>query len=446
VTYTSVAIPCRRLDEYSKNAVVMALNSDCEIEVVLGLNDAEAGGADGDWLSQLSAEDERFRVVRPPRLLSMTENFRFTFAQLDGDWQTIIGSDDGVLPTLVPLLRFVDTNHSDVNIVQFPRAYYFWPGVDSIWGTQHVHLTGHADYELDTQNSDILEHVLSGRSNYLVLPQLYSGGALRKRLVERIGVDRLFSSLSPDVSAAVALSLLRERTLNFHVPAFWIGTSPISNGLAVNLVSQSPDVELSGYPLHRERAEEFFRLSRADGHSLDSCFSDLDGAEFVVAASACTSAILMTPPSSKSSDWYRVLGRLAVLTAQRGSLGSQDNLASMIRRSLQAASLPSSSRSSGRVSLRMLARVAGFAIRNAVSPRLGRLVRVSRRVVREGKVFADSKPRSGQITLQRAFDGAESQLSMEAATQLAIGAGLMSTALSLRPRRFPSRSGPDAMS
>jgi hypothetical protein len=124
LSLVSIAIPCRSLTDYARNAVRVSLDSGQDTEVVLSLNDPSVGPEElSQWGHETAGDDARFRIVQPPRLLSMTENFRFVFSRLQGDWQTVIGSDDGVLPTLQQALRFADQHFPEVSFVTFPREH-----------------------------------------------------------------------------------------------------------------------------------------------------------------------------------------------------------------------------------------------------------------------------------------------------------------------------------
>lgn len=303
-----------------KNAVAVALKYSVDSEIVLGINDGgKTSESDEDWLFEAAAADSRLKISRPKRLLSMTENFRFTFSQLSGEWQTIIGADDGVLPTLEPLLSFADAHSSNPQIALFPRAYYFWPGVEDTFGAAHVDLTSSPRYRIRKNLARNLPEVLSATQSYLILPQLYSGGAIRRTLVQEIGIERLFSSYSPDVSASVALALTGEHAIEFEIPALWVGTSPASNGLAVSTLARQtgiPEIapEATQFAF-RARSDEFFRLSQSDGHGLDSAFDDLPHAKFVVAASAYTSARLLNTLSTSILNRFCTYARFAVVSS-----------------------------------------------------------------------------------------------------------------------------------
>lgn len=414
----SIALPCRRLDFYVRNAVAVALSSTRDAEIVVSLNDGGVSRSEvDDWLETLSQPSERLRVVRPNRLLSMTENFRFAFNQLSGDWQTVIGSDDGVLPTLEPLLSFADAHPDSPTVALFPRASYFWPGVDETYGAAHVDLSSKPTYRMRSAPTKGLPEVMLGLSNYLILPQVYTGGAIHRDAVARIGIDRLFSSLSPDVSASVALAVSNERIIEFGVPAFWVGTSINSNGLAVNRTSAShADVETAANPSEdhfKARSEEFFELSEADGHGIDEVFSDLPNAKFVVAASAHTSALQTRLVSQRTLDRFAAYARYAVVNSAPGTSGR------LARLRLSVAAADGSTRASvspspALVWVHLILRLMVHRAFNTNS--------VARIAVLLCKIRALSMNQRLQIRIRRRQDA---PITMQQATDEAVSAGLL---------------------
>lgn len=316
----SIAIPSRTFSQQLQIAIKSALHFTEGAEVVVSLNDENRTSEAGhEWLADLMASSPRFRVVRPARMLSMTENFRFVFGNLRGEWQTIHGADDGILPSLEPLVTFADNHSTGPTICLFPRAHYFWPGVEHKYGKAHIFLTSRPAYRIRSNLAQCIMGVMAGHASYLHLPQLYAGGAIRRDAVARIGIEKLFSSYSPDVSAAVAIALSQECAIEYEIPGFWAGTSPLSNGLAVSEVVSGRQLNDAVDVNYRMRSDEFFRLSESDGHGLSDGLSDIPQAKYVVAASAFSSAEKTELLRPKQRDIMCGLVRAAVRVETRGS-------------------------------------------------------------------------------------------------------------------------------
>ena len=223
----SVLIPTRNRAYYLRYAIQSAINivSD-DIEIIV----SENYGADDGWHIANSFTDPRLTVLRPMQPLPMHENFEFLLKHATGRWITFIGDDDAVMPHCVDYLRYLDSKYPETEAIVSPRAYYFWEAAYSpedqpkcAFSIRHV--------EAWRDSKQKLKECLSGSTDYILLPQMYSGGFHRRSLVQRVlrlQGGNYFKSVTPDAYSAVMAVLHTYRYLEVGVPMTWVGTSPQS--------------------------------------------------------------------------------------------------------------------------------------------------------------------------------------------------------------------------
>jgi len=216
-------------------------------------------------------QDPRLRVVVPPQPLSMTGHYEWCLQQVTGEWVTIIGDDDGVMPyfftELEKLFERWDAEHVDA--FTFRRAYYFWPGCEDIYGNSAVGVS-----------ASRCEHSMSGRAailrtilydlNHTDLPQVYTNNLVRRDLIAKIRKQsggRFYNELNPDVYSGVAVALAAKQIVRSEFPIFWTGTSPKSVGIAVSKsfrTGAKSQSESGADKATSDRSKEFFSFAEAE--------------------------------------------------------------------------------------------------------------------------------------------------------------------------------------
>jgi glycosyltransferase involved in cell wall biosynthesis len=247
----SILLPTRNGLRYLPFAIDSVLSQPFQdFELVVSDNHSTDGTA--AYLETI--KDPRFRHIRPPQLLSMLAHFEYLTAQATGDWVTILGDDDGVLPFFFERLQKLDPDSLGTDAIVFRRAYYFWPGCGELHGDKAViYYPTRARHYLNNKWSLLL--CLSSISNYMQLPQLYTTGLIRRTFIDEVKRqtgDRFYFGTSPDASSVVAMALHARRHCRVEEPIFWVGTSPKSTGYS------------TGSSINKDRIAEFWQLGRRD--------------------------------------------------------------------------------------------------------------------------------------------------------------------------------------
>ena len=223
-TKYSVLIPTRNRKEYLPYAIdsVLSQRRD-DIELIISNNHSSDGTS--DYLDNLS--DSRLKIVMPSRIMSMSGHYEFILNQASGDWVTILGDDDAVMPYFFERLDSIIDRYPRSSIIKSQRAYYFWEGCEDLYGEcVFSYRTGKKIKSCSTKRE--LLWGLAGLKSCFELPHIYTSCVVKKSLVTEIkdksgGV--FYHSIIPDVYSAVALSLLENSYLWVEEPLFWTGTS-----------------------------------------------------------------------------------------------------------------------------------------------------------------------------------------------------------------------------
>lgn len=255
----TIVIPTRNREEYLPYAIESVLSSDRDdIELIVSNNHSLDGTA--AYLSTLT--DARLKVVMPSAELPMSSHYEFALSHATGEWVTILGDDDAVMPYLFERLDRLTTKYPSVSIISSERAYYFWEGCEDLYGDSVVSYRGGSGERLRSTKKDLIL-ALAGMRLCFDLPQIYTTCVVRSSLVNRVkGLcgGKFFHSIIPDMYSAVALSLAEKTYLRVEEPLFWTGTSNKSMGRSDRIYKDSElsvqkandNAEPDALKLHRE--------------------------------------------------------------------------------------------------------------------------------------------------------------------------------------------------
>jgi glycosyltransferase involved in cell wall biosynthesis len=227
----SIVIPTRNRDMYVPYAIKSVLKSTrTDIELIVSDNFSTDNTA--RILSDFS--DPRLRVVRPDAELPMAGHYEFAISKATGEWITILGDDDAVMPYIFESLDKYILKYSDIDIISSARAYYFWAGCEDIYGDLVIAYSSKFKEKIRSTKHDLYKALL-GLRDCFDMPQLYTTGIIKKSLYEEIKLKSsgfFYYSIIPDIYSAVAICLARNSYLRVEEPLFWTGTSNKSMGIS----------------------------------------------------------------------------------------------------------------------------------------------------------------------------------------------------------------------
>jgi glycosyltransferase involved in cell wall biosynthesis len=263
----SILIPTRNGAPYVFSAINSILRQSYQsCEVVVSVNHST-----DETMSQVrSIDDPRLRVVVPPAPLSMTLHYEWCLKQARGEWITILGDDDGLMPyffdEITPLIE--KCSRMNVDAILSRRAYFFWPGCEEVYGDGVIYYEAERKQRLVSSVGNMALLFL-GLKDYADLPHIYTNGIVRRALIDKIRVlseSRFYRELNPDVYSGVAVSAATARFLRTEVPLFWTGTSPKSVGYSNHLRNRRAfNCQQDSKQSSLTRSDEFFLMAERDG-------------------------------------------------------------------------------------------------------------------------------------------------------------------------------------
>lgn len=198
--------------------LVISDNSDDNTEIV-------------EYLKSLS--DERIIYTYTKESISVCDNCDKAILASSGEYVNLIGDDDGNQREIIDVVRYMKCH--DIDSLNCYRCQYCWPGLKSVvFKSEGCLKTRRFKGTLVPVDpfKELLKVLKSGAcSSYGKLPCIYNGIVKRKvldKIYDKTGT--FFPGPSPDMSNAVALSLVSKTHLWLDYPISWAGLSAKSAG------------------------------------------------------------------------------------------------------------------------------------------------------------------------------------------------------------------------
>ncbi len=233
-------------------------NPNNNFELVISINHS----SDGTEEALKNIDDKRIRFIRPKEKLSMAAHYEWCIENARGEWITILGDDDGIMPDFFSYCDYLINKWGDVKVFSFKRAYFFWPESEDVFGDTILHYVANLGEKIRLCKFDLFL-VLAGLREHYDLPQLYTNNLVKKSLIDSIkkkSHGKFYHEVTPDVYSGVAISLSIYRYLKVGKPLFWTGSSPKSMGVAIAKGNEETD----------ENSSEHFDLAKKDGLNIAS--------------------------------------------------------------------------------------------------------------------------------------------------------------------------------
>tara|TARA_B000000557_G_scaffold114991_1_gene93100 strand:+ start:864 stop:2063 length:1200 start_codon:yes stop_codon:yes gene_type:complete len=255
----SILIPTMNGGKYLIHAINSVLqNPNNNFELVISINHS----SDGTEEALKNIDDKRIRFIRPKEKLSMAAHYEWCIENARGEWITILGDDDGIMPDFFSYCDYLINKWGDVKVFSFKRAYFFWPESEDVFGDTILHYVANLGEKIRLCKFDLFL-VLAGLREHYDLPQLYTNNLVKKSLIDSIkkkSHGKFYHEVTPDVYSGVAISLSIYRYLKVGKPLFWTGSSPKSMGVAIAKGNEETD----------ENSSEHFDLAKKDGLNIAS--------------------------------------------------------------------------------------------------------------------------------------------------------------------------------
>lgn len=194
----SIVIPTRNRSQYILYAIKSVLKSTRnDIELIVSNNFSTDNTA--EMIAKIS--DTRLKLVSPSVFLPMAGHYEFAIAQASGEWITIMGDDDAVMPYIFESLDEHIKKYPQIDIISSARSYYFWEGCEDIYGDTVVNYTASQKSKVCSTKKDLM-YVIKGLKSCFDMPQIYTTCVVRSALYLQIkdkSGGLFYHSISPDI-------------------------------------------------------------------------------------------------------------------------------------------------------------------------------------------------------------------------------------------------------
>ena len=246
----SIVIPTRNRPETLRYALATCLEQDFEdYEIVVCDN------SDSPATRELvaAATSPRIRYLPPGRPLAMSANWERGLSEAQGEYVTVLGDDDGLMPYA---LRELDAlaSRTGMKAIHWHRGLYTWPTIGVAEAANYLMVPlSRSVAEVDGRAQ--IARVIRFEAGADQLPMIYCS-AIHRDLIERHRevAGRVFPNIYPDVYSAFAFAYLAGTYLSVSTPMNLAGLSHASNGVATLVIEERNAV-----------AREFVRLNKEFG-------------------------------------------------------------------------------------------------------------------------------------------------------------------------------------
>jgi len=228
----SIIIPTKDTLIYLKDNVSSIVDQDYDdYELIISDNHSEDGTY--EWVQSLN--NPHIKLIKPDTPLSMGEHCEWALNHANGDWIQILGSDDGVQPFYFQLAEFFirKAEEKKLFIVNFPRAYFFWEGCQSIYNDAGVSFSAIAGYTIKKTKYALLSSLLT-KNCYFLIPHLYVMSIIHNSVIRNVKSRMngfFYHSGIPDAAGAACICSVEKKYLHSFIPLTWVGTSVRSMGV-----------------------------------------------------------------------------------------------------------------------------------------------------------------------------------------------------------------------
>lgn len=187
---------------YLASCLRTCVSQDEDFEILVSNNSTETEAL--EIVNSLG--DERVRYVTPPSYLPMSAHWDFVLSQVTGDVLTIIGDDDGLMPSCVKRVREIRSRVGDMPI-HHAFCDYRWPDYifEASRNKAYLHYGAGPGCRI-VDSTDYLTRVARGTIGYQEGPMVYHNFVPVPLIRALINQGTFFRRASPDVYSSFAVA------------------------------------------------------------------------------------------------------------------------------------------------------------------------------------------------------------------------------------------------
>jgi len=311
----SIVIPARDSAKTLRYTLQTCLNQRYtgSYEIVVSDNSVEENSEIYSLCKELN--HPKIRYIKTPRSLYLTKSFEFAYLQARGEFVFSIGSDDGVLPWALDVLKLVLDRFPKEEIVQWDRGFYAWPGFnggqENMFQIPRKYEKGSIDVYYDS-TKEILNRVAQNLQAIYTMPLFYINSGFRrsyfKTLLKKTG--KLLDGTCQDLSTGIINCCINKQILCLVYPLTIAGMNTASVGYLVNTSDTKMEQNISG-----DANRKLFQLDNAGITVLlarERLMHQMSGdmfALYIVLSRAVDEGLLSAEKSDAILDWQTAVSK-----------------------------------------------------------------------------------------------------------------------------------------
>src|SRR5712671_2388457 len=201
---------------------------DYEIVVADNFGDADVAAV----IQAAQQRHPRIKHIRSDRVLPMSENWERGLAACAGEYVSVLGDDDGFLPSTLDAVRKLIAA-TDARVLSWETHTYWWPDTIVFWHRNKLYLSlGNLDVQW-IQSRTALVEAYRNTVSFGTLPMIYNGFVHRdviNSVIDRFGAYFVPDFLSPDVASGILNLVHTSRYMHSLRPLAVRGNSRRSTG------------------------------------------------------------------------------------------------------------------------------------------------------------------------------------------------------------------------
>lgn len=250
----SILIPTRNRPETLPHSIATCLDQD--------FRDYEIIVCDNFSTPQTKAvvdaiNSPKVRYVRSDRPLFMSDNWEMAVHHARGQYITVIGDDDGLMPYALRELDRIASFHQDPPAIHWHRAIYTWPDIALSDQANVLQIPMGRAVQHHNSRQQLLRF-----AKYEIgadkLPMIYNS-VIRRDIIDIVKnrTGRIFAGAGPDIYSGFAFSYIAAGYITLTVPMHIAGLGGKSTGVSMRLTAARNEV-----------ADEYELLRREAGFTL----------------------------------------------------------------------------------------------------------------------------------------------------------------------------------
>ncbi len=230
----SILIPTRdRPITFRHTLDTVVHQSGYDFEIVVADNDS--GPAIKNIIDEYSRIGPPIKHIRSDQILQMSDNWENGLNHCTGEYVTILGDDDALVPSTLAAIRNIVIQTS-ADLINWKMHTYWWPDTVAFWNANRLYVTFSTNEANWITSSDLLKDFYDSKVSFDSLPMIYNS-FVHRRLIEKVKKQYgLYfyapKVVAPDITSGIVNTLHTDKFIQVARPLSVRGNSQKSGGTA----------------------------------------------------------------------------------------------------------------------------------------------------------------------------------------------------------------------